>query len=458
MEYRTEQDSMGEVNVPREARYGAQTQRAVDNFRFSDRRLPVSFIHRLALIKAAAARANLELELISKDVAIAIMDAAESVARGEHDDQFPVDVFQTGSGTSTNMNMNEVLANLATASLGETVHPNDIVNMSQSSNDIIPTCIHVSASLDLEHDLIPAAERLRVTILDKGKELEAVVKTGRTHLMDAMPLTFEQELSGWAWQIGESVERMNDALERLRELPLGGTAVGTGVNCPPEFPGLAVGTLNEICDATFSICPNAFSRMSGQESALECSAVLKSLAVTLMKISNDLRWMSSGPLAGLAEIELKPLQPGSSIMPGKVNPVVPEAVAMIAADIIGNDATITVAAQSGNFQLNVMLPIIAEKLLEGISLLARASDAIAETVSTFTVNAERLESVLGRNPILVTALNSRIGYEKAAAIAKKAYSEGRSILEVAAEETDIPEDELKSLLDPAKLARPGEQD
>lgn len=456
MAYRTEHDSMGEIQVPADARYGPQTQRAVDNFQFSERRLPVSFIHRLALLKAGAARANEALGLISGPVADAIVQACESVARGEWDGQFPVDVFQTGSGTSTNMNMNEVLANLAGEALGETVHPNDIVNMSQSSNDVIPSAIHVSTSLDIEQELLPATERLEAAITDKGRELRDVVKTGRTHLMDAMPLTFEQELSGWAWQVQESGHRLHDLLIRLRALPLGGTAVGTGVNCDPAFPGLAVARLNEMSGGNFSVCDNAFSRMAGQENAVECAGCLKALAVTLMKISNDLRWMSSGPLAGLGEIELKALQPGSSIMPGKVNPVIPEAVTMICAEIIGNDSTITTGAQSGNFQLNVMLPIIAEKLLSGISLLARACDAIAETVTGFTVNQGRIDQVLGRNPILVTGLNTKIGYEQAAAIAKRAYAEGRPILEVAREETDLSEAELKALLDPVRLAHPDE--
>lgn len=458
MAYRTEHDSMGEISVPEDARYGAQTQRAVDNFRFSERRLPPSFIHRLALIKAGAARANENLGLISSSLADAIVRACESIARGEWDDEFPVDVFQTGSGTSTNMNMNEVLASLAGETLGEAVHPNDIVNMSQSSNDVIPSAIHVSASLDIEHELVPATERLEAAITDKGKELGQIVKTGRTHLMDAMPLTFQQEMSGWAWQVKECRQRLLDSLTRLRALPLGGTAVGTGVNRDPAFPGLAVASLNEMCDGQFSVCDNAFSRMAGQENAVECSACLKSLSVTLMKISNDLRWMSSGPLAGLAEIELRPLQPGSSIMPGKVNPVIPEAVTMICAEIIGNDMTITVGAQSGNFQLNVMLPIIAEKLLSGISLLARACDATGETVTGFKVNQDRIDEVLGRNPILVTSLNTKIGYEKAAIIAKRAYGEGRPILDIAREETELSESELKALLDPVKLAHPDDDE
>ncbi|MEX2489361.1 MAG: class II fumarate hydratase [Pseudomonadales bacterium] len=457
MAYRTEHDSMGEIRVPVDARYGAQTQRAVENFQFSQRRMPLNFIYRLALIKASAARANQQLGLISEQVANAIVRACESVVAGEQDDQFPVDVFQTGSGTSTNMNMNEVLASLASESLGEPVHPNDIVNMSQSSNDVIPSAIHVSASLDIELDLIPATERLQAAITAKGKELGNIVKTGRTHLMDAMPLTFGQELSGWAWQVEETRDRLGDLLKRLRALPLGGTAIGTGVNCDPAFPGLAVSTLNEMCDAQFSISKNSFSRMAGQENAVECASCLKALAVTLMKVSNDLRWMSSGPLAGLGEIELKPLQPGSSIMPGKVNPVIPEAVTMVCAEIIGNDATVTVGAQSGNFQLNVMLPIIAEKLLSGIMLLARASDAIADTITGFSVNKSRINEILDRNPILVTGLNTRIGYEKAAVIAKRAYAEGRPVIDVALEETDLSEADLKGLMDPAKLAHPGQQ-
>ncbi len=447
---RTEHDSMGEVRVPAAALYGAQTQRAVDNFRFSSRRMPAAFIQRLAIVKAAAATANEALELLAADPADRIRRAALAVAQGEHADQFPVDVFQTGSGTSTNMNMNEVLAHLA----GGGVHPNDHVNMSQSSNDVIPTTLQVSAAVEIETSLLPSVSRAIGRIREKARDVDRIVKTGRTHLMDAMPVTLGQELETWAYQLEEGAARLTDLLPRLKALPLGGTAVGTGVNCPPEFPLLAIEEISRQCDVDFTPAENRFSRMAAQDVSLECSAALRGIAVTLTKVANDLRWMSSGPLAGLAEIELEALQPGSSIMPGKVNPVIPEAVAMIAADVIGNDATITAAAQSGNFQLNVMLPLVAEKLLGGIALLDRACDAIGTTIVGFRVNEARLSSVLGRNPILVTALNREIGYEAAAAIAKKAYAEGRSVVDVAEEETDLTREELERLMDPVKLAKP----
>lgn len=452
MGYRTEHDSMGEVQVPEEALYGAQTQRAHDNFRFSARTMPEAFITRLAIIKAAAAAANRDLGLIDPGRASAIIEHALAIAGGDHMAQFPVDVFQTGSGTSTNMNMNEVLAHLA----GKDVHPNDDVNCSQSSNDVIPTTVQVSAALEVEQDLLPAIRRLSDRIQVKGKSLADVVKTGRTHLMDAMPLTLEQELGAWAAQLGECADRLVDLQARLKALPLGGTAVGTGVNCPPGFAEAAIAEISRLTGSEFTAAGNRFSRMAGQDCAVECSSCLRGLAVVLMKIANDLRWMSSGPLAGLAELELPALQPGSSIMPGKVNPVIPEAVAMIAAEVIGNDVTVGVAGQSGSFQLNVMLPLIADKLLSGIGLTARACDALGETIDGARAMTDNIERALSRNPILVTALNSRIGYEAAAAIAKQAYAEGRPVIDVAAENTDIPREELRELMDPARLARPGE--
>ncbi|MEX1237106.1 MAG: class II fumarate hydratase, partial [Pseudomonadales bacterium] len=366
MKHRIEHDSMGEVKVPAEALYGAQTQRAIDNFRFSSRTMPEMFIRRLALIKAAAAEANLALDLLPKVKADTIVSQALLVASGEHMDHFPIDVFQTGSGTSTNMNMNEVLARLA----GNDVHPNDDVNLSQSSNDVIPTCLQVSTALEFEEVLLPALDLLAETIEQKAGDTSDIVKTGRTHLMDAMPITFGQELGGWAFQVRECIERFNDLMPRLRALPLGGTAVGTGVNCPPGFADLAIAAITRWSGSHFRAVENRFSRMAAQDVAVECSAAMRGTAVVLMKVANDLRWMSSGPLSGLGEIELAPLQPGSSIMPGKVNPVVPEAVAMIAAEIMGNDVTIGIAGQSGNFQLNVMLPLISDKLLSGTGLLA----------------------------------------------------------------------------------------
>lgn len=441
---------MGEVQVPEQALYGAQTQRAAQNFRFSGRRLPATFLRRLALIKVAAAGANRQVGALDADKSTRIIAEAMKIADGKYLDQFPLDVYQTGSGTSTNMNMNEVIAHLA----GADVHPNDDVNRSQSSNDVIPTCIQVSAALELEEDLLPALQQLADAISARAATVRDIVKTGRTHLMDAMPITLEQEMGAWAFQVAECGERIRGLLPRLKALPLGGTAVGTGVNCPPGFAAAAIEEISKRTGHTFTVADNRFARMAGQDVAAECSACLRSLSIVLTKIANDLRWMSSGPQAGLGEIELRALQPGSSIMPGKVNPVVPEAVVMIGAEIAGNDVTVAQAAQSGNFQLNVMLPLIAEKLLTGIPLLARACEGLRDTVTDFSVNDEHLAALMRRNPILVTALNARIGYDRAAAIAKQAYAEQRDVIEVAAEVTDIPRDELEKLLDPTRLAHP----
>jgi fumarate hydratase class II len=452
MKYRLEHDSMGEVQVPVDALYGAQTQRAVDNSSFAARPMPALFIHSLALIKSAAARANAACGSLERQPAKAIEQVAAQVAAGEHDAQFPVGVFQTGSGTSTNMNMNEVLARLATQHCGKPVHPNDHVNCSQSSNDVIPACIQVSATAALEQQLLPAMQRLSAALEQRSTELAAAVKTGRTHLMDAMPVTFGQELATWAFQLGECAQRLADLQPRLRSLPIGGSAVGTGVNVPAGFAEALAGRLSELLASQFTVSPNPASRMAGQEVAVECSACLRSLAHVLSKINNDLRWMSSGPLAGLAEIQLEALQPGSSIMPGKVNPVLPEAALMAAAEVVGNDATIAMAARSGNFQLNVMLPLIADKVLASIELMSGACTATARAVAGFTVNHEKVEQALARNPMLVTALNTRIGYEAAAAIARRAYAEQRPIIDVAAQDTGIPVQELAVMLDPARLA------
>jgi fumarate hydratase class II len=452
MNYRIEHDSMGGVQVPADALYGPQTQRAVDNFNFAARTMPLQFIYGLARIKSAAATANAALGSLEPDLAAAIEDAAAQVAAGKYDTQFPVGVFQTGSGTSTNMNMNEVLARLATQHCGQQVHPNDHVNCSQSSNDVIPACIQVSASVALERQLLPAMQKLSAALRQRSGELADTVKTGRTHLMDAMPVTFGQELATWAFQLTECVQRLTDLEPRLRSLPTGGSAVGTGVNVPAGFADALARRLSELLAMQFTVSSNPASRMAGQEVAVECSACLRSIAHVLGKINNDLRWMSSGPLAGLAEIQLEALQPGSSIMPGKVNPVLPEAALMAAAEVVGNDGTIALAARSGNFQLNVMLPLIADKLLASIELTSAACAATARAVAGFSVNHEQVEQALARNPILVTALNTRIGYEAAAAIAKRAYAEGRPIIDVAAQDTGIPRQELAALLDPARLA------
>ncbi|MET0658725.1 MAG: class II fumarate hydratase [Steroidobacteraceae bacterium] len=452
---RIEHDSMGELAVPASALWGAQTQRAVQNFRFSELRMPREFIRALGLIKRSAARANQQLDLLAADQATAIERAALEVAAGKHDAQFPVDVFQTGSGTSSNMNANEVIARLASQG-GTAVHPNDHVNMSQSSNDVVPTAIHVSAALAIHEQLQPALTHLEHTLARRAKELEAVVKTGRTHLMDAMPVTLGQELSAWQAQIAQGRVRVHESVARLLKLAIGGTAVGTGINAHPEFAARVIEQLRAETGLPFEPADNLFAALASQDTAVELSGQLKTVAVSLLKIANDLRWMNSGPLAGLGEIELPALQPGSSIMPGKVNPVIPEAVAMIGAQVIGNDAAITIAGQSGNFQLNVMLPLVAHNLLQSIRLLARASRALAdEAIAGFQVNHERIDAALARNPILITALNPVIGYEQGAAIAKKAYAEGRSVLEVAREMTSLDDETLRRLLDPQALTTGG---
>ena len=454
--FRVERDSMGELEVPVDALWGAQTQRAVQNFPISGLTMPRAFIRALGLIKWAAACANAELGLLDKAIADAIKSAAQAVAEGRHDGQFPLDVFQTGSGTSTNMNTNEVVAHLASEASGESVHPNDHVNMGQSSNDVIPTAIHLGAALEVSERLLPALTHLLETTEAKARELKDVVKTGRTHLMDAMPVRFDQELGGWASQVRNGIARLRACEPRLHALAQGGTAVGTGINAHPEFGARFAAILSSRTGVSFSASEDYFESLSSQDAAVELSGQLKVVAVSLMKIANDLRWMNSGPLAGIAEVALPALQPGSSIMPGKVNPVVPEAVAMVAAQVIGNDTTITVAGQSGNFQLNVMLPVIAYNLLQSIEILANASSVLADTaIRGFTVNQDRLERALDRSPILVTALNAVIGYDLGAAIAKKAYAQGRPIKEVAAEMTDLDEQELSRLLDPMELTRGG---
>ena len=455
-QFRTEHDSMGELQVPGDALYGAQTQRAVNNFPISGLPMPRGFIRALGLVKTACASANQKLGLLEKKYADVIRSASNDVANGKYDEHFPIDVFQTGSGTSTNMNANEVISHVATELLGEAVHPNDHINMSQSSNDVIPTTIHVSACLEITEQLQPAVKHLIETLHQRIIELDKTVKTGRTHLMDAMPITLGQELQAWKDQLSDNVERIEQSMSRLSALPQGGTAVGTGINAHADFAKEFSKSLTSETDVAFKPMKNLFVGLASQDSAVEMSGQLKTLAVTLMKISNDLRWMNSGPLAGIGEIALPALQPGSSIMPGKVNPVIPEAVAMVCAQVIGNDTTITVAGQSGNFQLNVMLPVIAYNLLQSIELLSNASRQLADkAIAGFTVNTAHIKEALDKNPILVTALNRVIGYEKGAAIAKKAYAEGRSVIDVAAEMTDLTEDELIKLLDPEKLTQGG---
>lgn len=458
-ETRTERDSLGTLEVPVDALFGAQTQRAVQNFPISDLSMPRPFLRALGLIKRAAAEVNRDLGGLDTTLAEAIARAAQRVADGELDSQFPVDVFQTGSGTSSNMNANEVIAALATRELGNTVHPNDHVNMGQSSNDVIPTAIHLGAALQVAEALVPALTHLADTIDTRRQELGGITKTGRTHLMDAMPLRFDQELGGWAAQVRAGRARVEAVIPRLHLLALGGTAVGTGINAHPEFAGRVAARLSALTGLELTPSPCFFESLSSQDTAVELSGQLRVIAVSLMKIANDLRWMNSGPLAGLGEIELPALQPGSSIMPGKVNPVVPEAVAMVAAQVIGNDATVTVAGQSGNFQLNVMLPVVAYNVMQSLQLLTNASRVLADkAVAGFQVREEQVRAPLERNPILVTALNPVVGYQKAAEIAKRAYREGRPVLDVALEETEIPRDQLSRLLNPQTLTQGGIQE
>lgn len=453
---RTEHDSMGELQVPAEALWGAQTQRAVQNFPISGRPMPPGFVRALGLVKAAAAEANAQLGHLPKGQAAAIRKAALTVAGGAHGDQFPIDVYQTGSGTSSNMNANEVIATLATHAGGRPVHPNDHVNMGQSSNDVVPTAIRVSAQLAVLGDLLPALAHLRRTIDRRARGMRGAVKTGRTHLMDAMPLSFAQEFGAWSAQLASAKARFDDTLGRVRRLPIGGTAIGTGINADPRFGKAMAKALSGLTGTRFVSADDKFEGLAAQDDLVELSGQLNALAVALMKIANDLRWMNSGPLAGLGEIELPALQPGSSIMPGKVNPVIPEATCMVCAQVIGHHAAVTVAGQSGNFQLNVMLPLIAANLLDAIGLLSNAMRLLADSaIAGLKLRKDVVARALDRNPILVTALNPVIGYEKAAAIAKRAYKEGRPVREVALEDSGLDRAQLDRLLDPAALTRGG---
>ena len=460
MKYRIEKDTMGEVKVPHDALWGAQTQRALENFTISGIKFAFpfgrSFIEALGIIKYCAAASNQKLKLLDARKAKAIKIASKEVISGKHDDQFPLDVFQTGSGTSTNMNANEVIANLASKKARIKINPNDHVNMSQSSNDVIPTAICISALLDTHRLLMPSLDALIKTIDKKGLSLKGQVKTGRTHLMDAMPIDFFQELSGWSAQLKTAEKGIISAAKEIAQLPQGGTAIGTGINAHKDFGKIFASEVQKLSKLNVKTSSNYFKSLSAQDSAAHLSSSVKNLSLVLTKISNDLRWMNSGPLTGLGEIELEALQPGSSIMPGKVNPVIPEAVAMACADVIGNDLTVSIASQSGNFQLNVMLPVIAYNLLKSISLLSNSMPLLAnKAIKTFKVNKKNIAQSLGMNPILVTALNREIGYEKAAQIAKKAYKEQRSIIDVANEETGLPITKLKALLNPAKLTKGG---
>ena len=458
--YRIEKDSLGEVRVPRKALWGAQTQRAVNNFPISGIKMDFpftkSFVNSLGLIKDAASRANLKLKLLPANKAKAISKAAKEVWQEKHHHEFPIDVFQTGSGTSSNMNANEVIANLASKNSKLEIGPNDDVNMSQSSNDVIPTAIKVSAHMDLTQKLYPALDKLISEIEKKAESVQGIAKTGRTHLMDAMPVDFSDELKAWSSQLTASRKMLGVIEERFLEMPQGGTAVGSGINAHKQFSKYFAQEITKLTGNKYKFISsnNFYHDLSAQDFSVQLSGELKNLAIILTKISNDLRWMNSGPLTGLSEIELQALQPGSSIMPGKVNPVIPEAVAMASADVIGNDVSITVAAQSGSFQLNVMLPLIAYNLLKSINLLSGSMNALSKkAIKTFKVNNKNLEIALSKNPILVTALNPIIGYEKAALIAKKAYKENRPIIDVASEEVDLPRSRLEKLLNPETLAK-----
>ena len=459
-EFRTEKDSMGEVKVPKDAYYGAQTQRAVDNFPVSGIMFSRAFIEALGMVKKHAAKVNSELGMLDKEITDPIQAAAAEVAKGKFDDDFAIDIFQTGSGTSTNMNANEIIAKRANELKDENtevnIHPNDHVNYGQSSNDVIPTTIRLASALAVTKHLIPALDHLKEAFKEKGKELADVVKTGRTHLMDAMPVTIEQEFGGYARQLELGIDRLNSTMERIRELPQGGTAVGTGLNTNPEFGAGMAASLADETGIDFREAENHFEAQSTVDAPVELSGQLKTIAVSLMKIGNDLRWMNSGPNSGLGELQLKALQPGSSIMPGKVNPVIEESLTMVCAQVIGNDSTITVAGQSGNFELNVMLPVVAHNLLESIDILANAARNLADrSVKLLSANRERIEDMVGRNPVLVTALNPLIGYDQAAKIAKKAFKENRPVKEVAKEMTDLSDEELDQALDPIKMTKGG---
>lgn len=458
-DYRIEKDSMGEVKVPKDAYYGAQTQRAFENFPVSNIGFSGDFISALGRVKKAAAIVNSDLDLLDDEVSDAVQKAAQEVIDNKFDSDFVVDIFQTGSGTSTNMNANEVIAKRANevkSGTDITIHPNDHVNFGQSSNDVIPTTIRVSAALSINQKLITALELLHKALLEKGDELKDVVKTGRTHLMDAMPVTIQQEFGGYARQIELGIERLESALQRIQELPQGGTAVGTGINTHAEFGKRFAAAISEDTGLDFVEAENHFEAQATVDAPVELSGQLKTIAVGLMKIGNDFRWMNSGPNSGLGELQLKALQPGSSIMPGKVNPVIEESLTMVCAQVIGNDTAITVGGQSGNFELNVMLPVVAHNLLQSIDILANAAKNFAErSVQGLTANREKIKQMVGKNPVLVTALNPLIGYDKAAKIAKTAFAEDRAVMEVAKEMTDLSEEELKKALDPINMTTGG---
>jgi fumarate hydratase class II len=453
---RVEHDTMGPVEVPAEAKWGAQTQRAVENFPVSGLRLDPLVVRALAEIKGAAARANDRLGVVVPDVAAAIAAAAAEVAAGRWDEQFPVDVFQTGSGTSSNMNVNEVLATLAGERLGRRVHPNDQVNASQSSNDVFPSAIHVAAMREVTTALVPALAHLAETLRHQSRRFAEVVKSGRTHLMDATPVTLGQEMGGYAQAVENGVERLHAVLPRLGELPLGGTAVGTGINAPAGFAATVIADLAGALDLPLTEARDHFEAQGGRDALVECSGALRTVAVSLYKIANDVRWMASGPRTGLAEIRIPDLQPGSSIMPGKVNPVVPEAVCQVVAQVVGNDATVAFAGSAGTFELNVMLPVLARNLLESIRLLASVSRLFADAcVAGIEADDDRCRAYAEASPAIVTALNPVLGYERAAEAVKEAACTGRSVRDVIRERRWLADDELDAALDVLALTRGG---
>jgi fumarate hydratase class II len=459
-DFRIEHDSMGDVRVPRDALWRAQTQRAVENFPISGLPIDRALIGALASVKGAAASVNAELGVLEADVATAIHDAAAEVAGGDHDGQFPIDVFQTGSGTSSNMNANEVIATLATRSLGREVHPNDHVNASQSSNDVFPTAIHVAATRSVVRDLLPALRHLEESLARKATETAGVVKSGRTHLMDATPVTLGQEMGGYAAQVARGVERLESTLPRLAEVPLGGTAVGTGINTPPGFAATVVRRLAEDLDLPLTEARDHFEAQGARDGLVELSGQLRTLAVSLTKICNDIRWMGSGPRTGLAEIHLPDLQPGSSIMPGKVNPVVPEATLMVCAQVIGNDAAVAFAGASGSFELNVMMPVMARNVLESVRLLANASRLLADRcIDGITADVERCRELAESSPSVVTPLNRYLGYEAAAKVAKQSLAERKTIRQVVVEQGyvengTLTEEQLDAALDVLGMTHP----
>ncbi len=457
--FRTETDSLGEVRVPADALYGAQTQRAVENFPVSSLRFPRRFVEALGTVKAAAARANKGLDLLPGDTADAIEAAALAVRAGEHDEQFPLDIFQTGSGTSTNMNANEVIARLASQSLGDdehAVHPNDDVNYGQSSNDVIPTAMHVAARVALAEDLLPALDRFAQSLEAKADEFDDVVKSGRTHLMDATPVRLGQEFGGYAAQVRKGIARVERAGDELAELALGGTATGTGINRVPEFPRRAIAEISEITGVDFRETDNHFEAQAAKDAYVSAAGALNTVAVSLMKIANDIRHLSSGPTSGLSEIQLPAIQPGSSIMPGKVNPVMSEAMMMVAARVMGNAVTITVGGQHGNFELNVMMPVMAHAMLESIEALSGVLDAFRERcLDGITANRDRARQLLELNPSIATALNAEIGYDAASKVAKKSAAEGRSVRDVILEMDLLPAEQVDAVLDVRSMTEPG---